>query len=82
MTIYDDPNREAVGLAPIWTGAGEVEPPPEVEPPGGYDPGDDTVADVQAYVEANPGERQAVLAAERAGKDRSTLVAWLEEQSG
>jgi len=23
----DDPNREAVGLAPIWTGAGD--PPPE-----------------------------------------------------
>jgi hypothetical protein len=22
MTIYDDPNREAVGLEPIWTGAG------------------------------------------------------------
>ena len=21
MTIFDDPNREAVGLAPIWTGA-------------------------------------------------------------
>ena len=23
-TFYDDPNREAIGLAPIWTGAGEV----------------------------------------------------------
>jgi hypothetical protein len=23
VTIYDDPNRESVGLAPIWTGAGE-----------------------------------------------------------
>ena len=22
MTVYDDPNREAVGLEPIWTGAG------------------------------------------------------------
>ena len=21
MTIFDDPNREAVGLEPIWTGA-------------------------------------------------------------
>jgi hypothetical protein len=29
VTIYDDPNREAVGLAPIWTGAGEE---PEVDP--------------------------------------------------
>jgi hypothetical protein len=24
MTLYDDPNREAVGLEPIWTGAEEV----------------------------------------------------------
>jgi len=23
MTTYDDPNRQAVGLEPIWTGAGE-----------------------------------------------------------
>jgi hypothetical protein len=23
MSVYDDPNREAVGLAPIWTGAGD-----------------------------------------------------------
>jgi hypothetical protein len=22
--FYDDPNRESVGLAPIWTGAGEI----------------------------------------------------------
>lgn len=29
MSIFDDPNREAVGLAPIWTGAGE---PDVVEP--------------------------------------------------
>jgi hypothetical protein len=27
MSMMDDPNREAVGLAPIWTGAGD--PPPE-----------------------------------------------------
>ena len=26
MTIFDDPNRESVGLAPIWTGAGDEEP--------------------------------------------------------
>ena len=31
MTFYDDPNRQAVGEAPIWTGAGE-EPEPEPEP--------------------------------------------------
>jgi hypothetical protein len=73
MTIYDDPNREAVGLDPIWTGAGD-----EVQPTGGYDPGAETVADVQAYVEANPDQRASVLAAEKAGKNRATLVSWLE----
>ena len=27
MTDFNDPNREAVGLAPIWTGAGDPPPP-------------------------------------------------------
>jgi hypothetical protein len=27
---FDDPNREAVGVEPIWTA--EAEPPPEDEP--------------------------------------------------
>jgi hypothetical protein len=32
MTIFDDPNRESLGLEPIWTGAGEdPDPPPEGE---------------------------------------------------
>lgn len=75
MSSFDDPNRQAVGLEPIWTGAGEE---PEAAP--GFDPGTATVADVQAHVEANPGERQAVLDAERAGKNRTTLVEWLEAQ--
>lgn len=26
MTIYDDPNRECVGLEPIWTGTGDNVP--------------------------------------------------------
>ena len=38
-TQYDDPNREAVGMPPIWTGADVTpaptkvprKPPPEVE---------------------------------------------------
>ena len=30
MTQFDDPNRECVGLEPIWTGAGDPpDPPPE-----------------------------------------------------
>jgi hypothetical protein len=54
-------------------GGGE-EPPPE----SGYDPGDYTIPEVEDYVTANPGERDAVLAAEEAGKARVTLIAWLE----
>ena len=86
MTLYDDPNREAVGLAPIWTGAdeppvNEVDPPPEE---GGADvdwfnPGDHTVAEVEDYVNANPDQAQAVLDAELAGKNRVTLVDWLSQ---
>ena len=29
MSTFDDPNREAVGQEPIWTGAGDEEPPPD-----------------------------------------------------
>lgn len=43
----------------------------------GYDPGRHTVADVQAHVDADPASGPAVLAAERAGRNRSTLVGWL-----
>jgi len=76
MTLYDDPNRESVGLAPIWTGADEGEPPPEVGP-SGFDPGEHTVDDVKAYIDANPDQAQTVLDAEVAGKNRTTLVDWL-----
>lgn len=45
----------------------------------GFDPADHTVEDVKAYVEANPDEAELVLAAEAEGKDRSTLIAWLND---
>jgi hypothetical protein len=80
MTLYDDPNREAVGLAPIWTGASADEQPevdPGSGPGGGYDPGEHTVDDVLDYVDKHPDEADAVLAAEEAGKNRTTLVAAL-----
>jgi hypothetical protein len=43
-----------------------------------YDPADYTVGDVLKYVEDNPDLREDVLAAEKAGKNRSTLVAALQ----
>jgi hypothetical protein len=44
-----------------------------------FDPGAATVDEVKAYVEAHPDETEAVHRAEVSGKNRSTLVAWLEE---
>jgi hypothetical protein len=37
MSTFDDPNRESVGLAPIWTGAGE-EVAPEASASKSADP--------------------------------------------
>lgn len=39
-----------------------------------YDPGAHTVNEVIAYADAHPGEVDAILAAERAGKARTTLI--------
>jgi hypothetical protein len=44
----------------------------------GFDPADHTVGDVEAYVDEHPDELGAVLDAERAGKNRVTLVEALE----
>jgi hypothetical protein len=44
----------------------------------GYDPGEDNVDDVLAYVDENPDEADRVLAAEKAGKNRTTVVSQLE----
>jgi hypothetical protein len=78
---FEDPNREAVGLAPIWTGA-DTDPPPEGDDDEEdvFDPGAHTVAEVEAYVDDNPDEVDAVLAAEKAGKNRVTLVEALEDR--
>jgi hypothetical protein len=43
-----------------------------------FDPGEYTIADVEAYVTANPDQTQAVRVAEAAGKGRSTLLGWLD----
>jgi hypothetical protein len=46
----------------------------------GYDPADDNVDEVKAHVEKNPDQAKAVLAAERKGENRKTLVEWLESR--
>ena len=56
------------------------QPPPE-QPEGeeSFDPGEHTIAEVKEYVEANPDVAQDVSTLEDDGKDRVTLVTWLEE---
>jgi hypothetical protein len=48
---------------------------PAPAPKQAYDPGDHTVAEVLAYLEAHPDQAEAVLEAEAAGKARTTLLA-------
>lgn len=72
MSTFDDPNREAVGQPPIWTGAAAGAGGTDVvaPTPGGFDPSEHTVDEVNAYVEEHPDELDSVLELERAGKAR------------
>ena len=58
-------------------GGGE-EPPPD-EPPV-FDPADHTVPEVEDYITTNPDELERVYLAELDGKNRTTLISWLEGQ--
>jgi hypothetical protein len=59
-----------------------AEEAPEEEAPQqeeGFDPAAHSINEVLAYVEENPDQKDAVLEQERDGKNRSTLIAKLEE---
>lgn len=43
-----------------------------------FDPADYTVAEVEEYATENPDQIEDLIEAEEAGKNRSTLIAWLE----
>lgn len=83
MSLLDD------GLNVLGSNAPpEPEPEPdEVEDEGpsggaaGYDPGEYKIAEVKDYVETHPDEVDDVLAAEKAGKNRVTLVEWLTDHT-
>jgi hypothetical protein len=60
---------ESVGSAPAFVYANEE---PLSEPT--FDPGAHTVAEVLAFIEAHPETAEAVLAAEREGKARKSLL--------
>ena len=46
--------------------------------PVGFDPSAHTIAEVEEHVTNNPDQAEAVLIAEEEGKNRVTLVTWLE----
>jgi hypothetical protein len=74
------PGAGRASVAPLGGRAAPVVDAPTSEP-AAYDPGEFTVADVQTYVDGHADELDAILAAERAGKDRTTLIDWLESHA-
>ena len=67
-------NSAAVGVD--YAAPGDVEPAPQkaASKPESFDPSEHTVADVHDYIAKHPDEADAVLAAEKSGKARATLV--------
>jgi hypothetical protein len=61
---------------------------PGTQQPADYDPGEHTIDEVKAHVEglADDDQRdditQAILDRERGGKNRPTLITWLDQQLG
>lgn len=73
------PKPTAGSSPPKAAAAPKAEEPAEEEPESEeFDPADHTIDDVKAYVEANPEEAADILSMEEGGKDRSTLIEWLE----
>jgi hypothetical protein len=66
--IYDADTGEDVPDVPVEDDEVEL----------GFDPADYTVAEIEDFINDNPDEAEAVLASEKAGKNRTTLVAYLE----
>lgn len=91
MFTVRNPNEEESNSVAFVVGAGaEEEPVPEEEEPEPTSPYESssldeqvatwTVEEVKSFVTANPEQRYAVLDAERQGRARSTLIAWLESE--
>jgi hypothetical protein len=78
----DSPTVNAHVVGVDITAEGTSPEVPEAEPGAEwYAPGDYTVAEVEAYVDAHPDELDDVLAAEREGKARATLLSALEART-
>jgi hypothetical protein len=55
---------------------------PVDDAPTPFDPGEHNIGDVQTYVDGHADELDAILAAELDGKNRTTLIEWLESHAG
>lgn len=69
----------AMAPADSGGGGGGEESSPDVEV--GYDPAAHTVEEVKQFVTDHPDEVQAIYDAEVAGKNRTSLISWLEENT-
>ena len=66
---WSQPNQQVVRDGePVAAGTNNPDPASD------FDPGDHTVAEVEAYLDEHPDEIDRVLEAERAGKNRTTLL--------
>jgi hypothetical protein len=74
VTAVAGPRSGEEEAAPESAPAASAAPQVEV----GYDPAAHTVPEVVEFVEANPDQLDAILAAEEAGENRSTLITQLE----
>ncbi len=74
----DGPDRRLSPPADAVTESAGVDATPESPPvEAAFDPSAHTIDEVKAHLSENADQREAVLAAERGGKARTTLVDWL-----
>lgn len=69
LTPAEDQQRRIERAEAAYTGAAVPEAAADVFDPGGY-----TVAEVAEYLTAHPEDADRVIAAERAGKNRVSIV--------
>jgi len=75
---WSQPNQQVVRNGdPV--AAGGNDPPVADDASDEFDPSRHTIADVEAYLDANPDDIDRVLAAEREGKNRTTLLNLYED---
>jgi len=69
--VVEEPVEEPAVEGEVSEGNSRAPKSPE---PEAYDPGEHNVDDVNDYLEANPDQRDAVLKAERKGKNRKGIT--------